>query len=112
MNRLSELDSIRPDLERWIEGTAQKMGDSAICLSIFTKNYKKGIDSLLQFAVAIMLDKPLYLLAPDNVEIPQHVKKIASSIELYKEGDPKSFEDAGLRLHCERWPTKSRAEKA
>jgi hypothetical protein len=98
MNRLNELDPIRPELEKWIEGTAQKMGDSAICLSIFTKDYKKGIDSLLQFAVAVMLDKPIYLLAPDNVTIPEHIKKIASSIEVYKEGDGQGFEAAAQRL--------------
>lgn len=98
MRRLLELDAMRPELEKWIETTASKMGDSAICLSIFTKDYKKGIDSLLQFAVAIMLDKPIYLLAPDNIEIPEHVKKIASAIELYKEGDRDSFNAASTRL--------------
>jgi hypothetical protein len=98
MRRLQELDHIRPQLETWIERTAQKMGDSAICLSIFTQDYKKGIDSLLQFAVAIMLDKPIYLLAPDNIKIPEHVKKIASSIEVYKDGDDKSFRAASERL--------------
>ncbi len=98
MNRLSELDPIRPELEKWIEDTAQKMGDSVICLSIFTKDYKRAIDSLLQFAVASMMDKPLYLLAPDNVTIPEHVKKIASAIEFYTEGDDKSFQEASRRL--------------
>jgi hypothetical protein len=98
MSRLPELDPIRGDLEKHVEETARKMGDSAICVSIFTKDYKRGIDSLLQFAIAVMLDKPPYLAVPDGVEIPQHVLKIASSIERYQEGDMKSFEAATTRL--------------
>lgn len=98
MNRIPELDAHRPELEKWVRGMAQKMDGSAICLSIFTKDYAKGLDSLLQFAVAVMMDKPLYIIAPDSVTIPEHIKKIASAIEVFKENDHASFKVATDRL--------------
>lgn len=101
MNRIQpmrELDPIRPQLATWVQDTAEKMGASRICLNIFTDNFKEGIDSLLQFSLAIMLDKPIYLLAPNNVKIPEHVKKIASAIEVYEVGNSQSMDEALRRL--------------
>jgi hypothetical protein len=86
-------------MEKWIVQTAQRMGSSAICLNIFTKDYASGMDSLLQFALAIMLDKPIYLLAEEGVVVPEHVKRIASAIEFYKpDDDGESMKAATLRL--------------
>lgn len=98
MNRIPpmhELDPIRPELAKWVERTAQMMDRSKICLTIFTENYKNGIDSLLQLSLAMMLDKPIYLLVPEGVKVPEHVKKIASAIEFYQRGNRPSM-DAGL----------------
>lgn len=83
--QISELDGIRQDLEIYVEKTAASMGESAICLSMFTDNYKKGIDSMLQFAIALMLDKPLYLLVREGTTIPAKVRQIADGIEFYKD---------------------------
>ena len=99
MMRLSELDSVRPDLEKWIVGMAGKMGETAICLSIFTDDYKKGIDSLLQFSVAVMMDKPIFLLVPEGTTVPERVKRVADGIEFYqKDSDGKSIKEASIRL--------------
>lgn len=99
MRRLPELDSMRPDLEKWIVGMADRMGESAICLSIFTDDYKKGIDSLLQFAVAVMLDKPIFLLVQEGTTIPERVKRVADGIEFYKrDADGSSLKEASTRL--------------
>lgn len=89
---------MRPRLEKWVEGMAQSMGESAICLSLFTGNFAKGIDSLLQFALAMMLDKPLFLLAPEGVTIPEHVRRAADGIETYQPGNDISFQAATERL--------------
>lgn len=74
------------------------MESSAICLSIFTKDYARSIDSLLQFSVALMMDKPLYLLVPSSQNVPEHLKKIASGIETYEEGNKESMYQATRRL--------------
>lgn len=98
MRRLTELDPIRADLEKYVEGMAGQMGDSAICLSLFTEDYKKGLDSMLQFAVAIMLDKPIFLLVKKGTAVPEKVKKLADGIEFFDEHDKKSLETASRKL--------------
>ena len=97
MSRIPELDSIRPELEKFVEGTAKQMGDSAMCLSLFTEDYKKGIDSMLQFSIAIMLDKPLFLLVKKGTVIPPKVQKIADGIEFF-EDTPVDIDRAARKL--------------
>ena len=98
MSHIPELDPIRTELEKYVSETADKMGDSAICLSLFTDNYKKGIDSLLQFAISIMLNKPLFLLVKRGTVVPEKVKLLADEIEYYDEHDRASFEAATKKL--------------
>jgi hypothetical protein len=98
MRRLPEIDGIRAELEPWVEGMARNMGESATCLTLFTNNYAKGIDSLLQFAVAVMLDKPIYLMVERGTHLPEHVKKIAAAIEYCEPGDLDSMKRASERL--------------
>lgn len=84
-SRRSELDDIREDLEIFVEKTAAHIGDSSICVSIFTDDYKKGLDSLLQFAIALMLDKPIYLLVREGTFVPDKIRRIADGIEFYRD---------------------------
>ncbi len=98
MNRIKELEAIRPELELFVDDVARKMGQSTFCLNIFTEDYKKGIDSLLQFAVAIMMDKPIFLLAPQGVKIPENVKKVAIAIEFYEPNDKEYMKAAAMKL--------------
>lgn len=89
--RLPELDPIRPSLEKQVVVLAERIGASAVCLHLFTENYKKGIDSLLQFSLAMMLDKPIYLLAPEGTTIPENVRKVALGIEFFDPNDKASM---------------------
>ena len=98
MAHIPELDPIRPQLEKFVENTAMHMGDSAICLSLFTDDYKKGMDSMLQFAIAVMMDKPLFLLVQQGTKVPEKVKKMADGIEYYQPDNKASFEQASHRL--------------
>lgn len=98
MNRIKELDRMRSSLEEHVKSTAQKMGSSAFCIALFTDDYTKGIDSLLQFSIAIMLDKPIFLLVPDSVRIPEKVKRVVDGIEFYKYGDEDSAHKASTKL--------------
>jgi single-stranded DNA-specific DHH superfamily exonuclease len=96
--RLKQLDPIRKDLIKFAEQTAERMGESAVVISIFTNNYKEGIDSLLQFSIALMLDKPLFFIAPEGTKIPEKVRKVADGIEFYKKDDMTSAQEATTRL--------------
>lgn len=98
MNRIKELDAIREDLCEYAEKMAKRMGESAVCLSLFTENYKKGIDSLIQLVVAIMLDKPLYLLVEKGTVVPDKIKRIADGLEYVDMENPDETFAATQRL--------------
>lgn len=98
MRQLHELDPIRPDLEKYVNGVTRQMGESAIVLSLFTDDYKKGLDAMIQFSLAIMLDKPIFLLVKKGTVVPDKVKKLADGIEFFDEHDKVSFEKATRRL--------------
>jgi hypothetical protein len=66
------------------------MKDSSIVLTIFSEDYHKDPVALMQFAMAILLDKPLYLAVPKGRSIPANVRAVASGIEVY---DPENMDD-------------------
>lgn len=88
------------DQKQYIEHLNEKMGASAIVLQTFDPrdDYKKDAGFLLQIALSIALDKPLYLLIPEGAEPPKKLKMIADGIEYYKPGDTESSKAATLRL--------------
>ena len=98
MKRFRELDTHRKDLEKRIADISEKMGASAVCLTLFNDSYGKDVDSLLQFALMIMMDKPFFLLVPKASKIPDHVLRMADGIEFYEPGDEASFNSATLKL--------------
>lgn len=87
---------------RWVRDAVKRNGEamerSTFVLSIFTGNYNKDPIAVLQFGLAVCLDKPIVLLVPNGVEIPENVRKVATAIEFYVAGDRKSMEDATARL--------------
>jgi hypothetical protein len=85
-------------LKPWVESSAEKMGQSAICMNIFTDDFGKDVQSLIQFSLAIILDKPIYLLVPQGRKIPELVRKVASGIEFYVPENQESLHAATHRL--------------
>ena len=92
------IDPQRTEIVRYAQTTAERMGQSAFVLQLFTDNFAKGIDSLVQFAVAVMLDKPVFILAPEGTRIPEKVKRMADGIEFYVPDSQASMREATNRL--------------
>jgi len=89
---------MRPELERFVEHTAEGMRESAIVMTLFSEKYKKGLDSLIQFSLAVMMDKPIFLLVPEGVEVPERLRRIADGIEFFRLEDKASLHEASRRL--------------
>ena len=53
---------------------------------------------LLQLGMAIMLDKPIVLLVRRGAKVPNHLKKIAMSIEYIKDDSQKEIERATIAI--------------
>lgn len=62
--------------------TWDKMQQSNMCCVIFSEGYEKDPLALMQFATAIILDKPIALLAPKGRAIPGNVRALSSAIEV------------------------------
>jgi hypothetical protein len=56
------------------------LDNSAIFLTIFSKDYLNEPACVMQFGLAVLLDKPVYLLARKGTDIPENVRKIARKI--------------------------------
>lgn len=81
------MDPEKKGLGEYAELIAKKMDSSAVCISLFTDDYKKGADSLLQFAIALMMDKPILLLVKKGTVIPKKVQQVADRIEFFETPD-------------------------
>lgn len=90
-----------PDLSKmaaYLEKTVEAMGRSSVVCTLFTNNYKESVQAWLEFSASVMLDKPIFLLVPEDVVIPKKVQLIADRIVRY--GPNKSLEDATKELQA------------
>ena len=94
-------DQDRKSLVDYVERTAKALKESAVCLSLFTDDYNKGIDAIIQFGLALMLDKPIYLIVAEGTEIPEKVKRVADGIRYFKKDDLESSKLAAAQLLLE-----------
>lgn len=78
--------------------SGEMIEQSSTFLAMFTKNYASDPIALIQFAIAVNLDKPILLLVEEGTPIPQHVRAIASGIEFFKRGESDSLKSATERI--------------
>jgi len=91
----------RKKLVEYVERTAKSLKESVVCLSLFTDDYKKGIDAIIQFGLALMLDKPIYLIVAEGTQIPEKVKRVVDGVRYFKIGDVESAKLAADELLLE-----------
>lgn len=86
----------------WMKRVAHKSGSkikqSSVFMSLFTGNFEKDPQCALELGIAILLDKPILLLAPKGTKIPRALERAATGISFYNPDDPKDTEEAAKRL--------------
>ena len=85
-------------LKRWTQKTLGKMADSAVFLGLCSENYAEDPNCLIQFALSVLLDKPLFLLIAKGVSPGKHLIRILEGYEFYEPGDEESAKHASERL--------------
>ena len=75
-----------------------KIFKSATFLGICSENYFDDPICLIQLSIAILSNKPLFLLIAKGVKVPKKLIRILDGYEFYIEGDTKSFEEASVKL--------------
>lgn len=104
MNTQTQTAPVKLDLEsvkRWLEkisGGGPKVAGCEVFMSIFTANYAAEPHCVYEFGLAVLLDKPVYLLCNTGQEIPDNVKRLARHIEYFDKDAPGAFEKASDNL--------------
>ena len=82
------------ELERIAKGSKDKMLESSCFISIMTDHYERDPVCLMQFAMSLLMDKPLLLLVPVSKVVPTRVIKVATKICYYDPDSPESLKKA------------------
>ncbi|HEX4469519.1 MAG TPA: hypothetical protein VH080_08285 [Gemmatimonadaceae bacterium] len=101
MKRKRPRDSERDEMESLVRAALRNyhaMKDSFMVLTIFSADYQKDPVALMQFALAILLDKPIYLAVPNDRPIPANVRAVAAGIEVYERDNMDDFKRASEAL--------------
>lgn len=91
-------EQFEESLKKQIKRSGDGLKQSNVFLSIFTDNYEKDPKCVLELGLAIILNKPIYLLAPEGTKINDNMRKLACHIEFYKENDPMAVKIAADNL--------------
>lgn len=61
----------------------KQLEDTSVFLSLLTNNYKKDPRCLIELGFAMMLEKPIIIVAPTGTKIPRAILKIADVVEFF-----------------------------
>jgi hypothetical protein len=90
-SRMSAAD--RRKFTKWARAATKGVAGSAVFLQIFNATALTDGNDLtyaLQLGAAILLDKPIVIVAPEGSEIPSKLKAIATSIQFFIPDDEAS----------------------
>lgn len=91
-----ELEALQEITER-----NQKMIQNSrifLFLTLFSDGYEKDATPVIQIGLAVLLDKPIGIIALRGAKVSEHLKKLAFSIEHVSGDDPESLTRATERL--------------
>lgn len=75
--------------------------ESAVFLSLWSEsvldNPGREWQMILQFGYAVLLDKPIVVIAPRGARISANVRRVAHAVEFYEPDDQESMRAATLR---------------
>ena len=82
-------------LRKAVKSSGDKIEESAMFISVVSKDFKEDPLCALQLGIALLLDKPIGIIALKGCEIPDNLAGVAKAIEII-EGD--DIQAAGERL--------------
>lgn len=79
------------ELKAFIDKNLTQIESSEVFLSLFTTSFEKSPLCMLQFSLAIFLDKPIYLLVEEGVMPSAKLLKLVNGWEFFKRHDQGSL---------------------
>jgi hypothetical protein len=85
--------------EQWARRALKGVQESATFVQLYTPTFDPAKDPAyaLQLGAAILLDRPIIILAPEGATIPPKLRAIANSLQFFLPDDPASCERATRR---------------
>jgi len=93
-----QLDEFRESLKRQAKSSFEGISNSAIFLSVLTENVLEDPVPCLEFGMAVLLDKPIYLIVQRGMPVPKNVQTLAKAIEFYDKDNQDSIAAAADAL--------------
>jgi len=96
-----EIDKMNNELEKLKKAAQQsmeKISASGTFVGICSENFAKDPVCLMQLSLAILLDKPLFLLFEHGFKPPKALIRVLEAYEFYTSGDNESFLAASEKL--------------
>jgi hypothetical protein len=88
------------ELKRWASRVTRGQRDAAMFMSLWSDamlDPAKEPIPVFQLGYAMILDKPIVIVAPHGARVPENVIRAALAVEYYDEGDDESLHAATLR---------------
>jgi len=78
--------------EQWARHAMKGVKESGTFMQLHTPNFDPAKDPeyALQLGVAILLDRPIVILAPEGVELPPKLRAVAASVQYFVRDEPQS----------------------
>jgi hypothetical protein len=74
------------------------MRDSSVFLAIMSDNFERDALAVMQFGLAVLIDKPIHLLLRKGTVLNENVRRLARSYEYFDPAVPGSLEAATAKL--------------
>jgi hypothetical protein len=77
---------------------AEGIQKSAVFMQLFTGNYERDPMALIQMALAILMDKPFLIIAPEGTPINDKLRRVADDIAFFVPGDEEGLKAATVGM--------------
>jgi hypothetical protein len=71
------------ELKKAAISVGEKIENSKVFMSVYTQSYKEDPMCALQLGIAVMLGKPIAIIAEKGVVVPEVLARIASAVEVF-----------------------------
>jgi len=88
----------KEQLKRIAERQCEKINKSHVFMAICSQNYIDDPICLMQLGLALLLDKPLFLIFHKDFKPPKNLIRALSGYEFAKDDDAQSYKEASERI--------------
>lgn len=89
------------DLKRWTQRVTKGQKESACFLELWSDKLREDPSkepiSLMQLGYAMILDRPIVIVAPMGSNVPENIRRVARAVEFFHPDDEQSLQSATLR---------------